>query len=130
MGNDSRQLSPAERFDRLLELGEGRCAWCGFDLSKPNARPVRELLVPKQKGGPPRLENEIATCSSCNQLRGGRVSPSQFIEQSRNERGLEPNAKLIADQLDALDAAIAREGGMRKIRDYVSREARRARQLV
>jgi hypothetical protein len=130
MSRDTRQLSPPERLERLLEVGGGVCAWCGFDLSKPNARPTRELLVPKLKGGIPRLENEVASCSSCNQLRAGRTSPSQFIEACRNERGLEPNAELIANQLDSFDAAIQREGGMRKIRDYVKREAKRARDLI
>ena len=32
--------------------------------------------------------------------------------------------------LDRLAEAIQREGGMRKIRDYVTREARRVRELV
>jgi hypothetical protein len=123
-------MSTEERLEALLELGGGVCAWCGFDLSKPQARPTREMLVPKLKGGPSRFENEVATCSSCNQLRAGRVSPSQFIEACRSERGLEPNAELVADQLDRLDAAIQKEGGMRKIRDYVKREAKRSRELV
>ena len=130
MASNSRQLSPAARLEHLMGLGEGKCTWCGFDLAKPNARPTRDMLVPKLKGGPARLENEVAACSSCNQLRGGRHSPSQFIEASRNERGLQPNAALIADQLDSLDEAIQREGGMRKIRDYVTREAKRARDLA
>src|SRR4051794_23305848 len=116
---DTRQMSPEARLDHLLELGESRCAWCGYDLTKPNARPTRDHIVPKIKGGPTRLENEVASCGSCNQKRG-HTSPSQYIESSRNERGLEPNAALVADQLDALDAAIQRDGGMRKIRDYVT----------
>ncbi len=62
---------------------------------------------------------------ACNQKRG-HTAPSQFAEQCRNERGLEPNVGVVADQLDRLTAAIAAEGGMRKIRDYVSREARPA----
>jgi hypothetical protein len=123
-------MSPADRLEHLLDIGGGTCAWCGFDLSRPNARPTRDMLVPKLKGGPARLENEVAACSSCNQLRAGRSAPSQFVEMSRSERGVQPNASLIADQLDALDAAIQREGGMRKIRDYVTREARRVRDLA
>lgn len=129
MSFDSRQLPPAARLERLLELGEWRCAWCGYDLEKPNARPTRDHIVPKIKGGPTRLENEVASCGSCNQKRG-TTSPSQYIESSRRDRGLEPNATIVADQLDALNAAIDREGGMRKIRDYVTREAKRVRELV
>lgn len=129
MPHDSRQLPPAARLERLLKLGESRCAWCGYDLTKPNARPTRDHIVPKIKGGPTRLENEVASCGSCNQKRG-HASPSQYIESSRRDRGLEPNAALVADQLDALIAAIEREGGMRKIRDYVAREAKRVRELA
>jgi 5-methylcytosine-specific restriction endonuclease McrA len=129
MTKDTRQMAPAQRLDHLLELGGHRCAWCGYDLEKPNARPTRDHIVPKIKGGPTRLENEVAACGSCNQKRG-HASPSQYIESSRRDRGLEPNAALVADQLDALDAAIQREGGMRKIRDYVTREAKRVRELA
>jgi 5-methylcytosine-specific restriction endonuclease McrA len=129
MTRDTRQMSSEARMDHLLELGSWQCAWCGYDLTKSNARPTRDHIVPKIKGGPTRLENEVASCGSCNSKRG-HTSPSQYIETSRRDRGLEPNAALVADQLDALDAAIARDGGMRKIRDYVSREAKRVRELV
>ncbi len=130
MGRDNtRQMSSEARIEHLLELQDYQCAWCGYDLTKPNARPTRDHVVPKIKGGPTRLENEVASCGSCNRQRGHR-SPSQFIESSRDERGLEPKAGLVADQLDALAAAIQREGGMRKIRDYVTREAKRVRELA
>lgn len=129
MSRDTRQLPPAERLDVLLERGQWRCAWCGYDLTRSNARPTRDHIVPKIKGGPTRLENEVASCGSCNQQRG-HASPSQFIETTRRDRGLEPNAALVASQLDSLNDAIAREGGMRKIRDYVTREARRVHELA
>jgi 5-methylcytosine-specific restriction endonuclease McrA len=129
MARDTRQLSPEARLDHLLELGERRCAWCGYDLDKPNARPTRDHVVPKIKGGPTRLENEVASCASCNRQRG-HASPSQFIETSRRDRGLEPNAQLVAGQLAALEAAIQRDGGMRRIRDYVTRELKRVRDQV
>lgn len=124
----ARQLNPTQRLEVLMERGAHRCAWCGYDLHKPNARPTRDHIVPKIKGGPARLENEVASCASCNRRRG-HTSPSQFAEQSRGERGVEPNVELIAAQLDELQGAIAREGGMRKIRDYVEREAKRLRAL-
>jgi HNH endonuclease len=129
MDPSHRKLSPPARLEALLELGENRCAWCGYDLGKTNARPTRDLLVPKIKGGTPRLENEVAACSSCNQQRG-RLSPSAWIEACRNERGVEPAAALVADQLQHLSDAIDREGGMRKMRDYVARELVRVRELA
>lgn len=129
MSADSRQLPAAARLERLLELGGRRCAWCGFDLAKPSARPTRDHVVPKIKGGPTRLENEVAACGSCNRLRG-HASPSQFIASSRRDRGLDPDAELVARQLESLSSAIDREGGMRRIRDYVKRELRRVRELA
>lgn len=129
MGRDTRQMSPEARMQHLLEMGDHGCAWCGYDLTKSNARPTRDHIVPKIKGGPTRLENEVASCGACN-ARRGHDSPSQFIEASRRDRGLEPDAQLVADQLAALEAAIQRDGGMRKIRDYVSRELKRVRSLI
>ncbi|MCB0879417.1 MAG: HNH endonuclease [Thermoleophilia bacterium] len=129
MGRDTRQMAPQQRLEHLLELGGHACAWCGYDLTRSNARPTRDHVVPKIKGGPTRLENEVAACGSCNSRRG-HTAPAQFIEESRRDRGLEPNAALVADQLDALDAAIQREGGMRRIRDYVARERTRVRALA
>lgn len=129
MSRQPRQMHPSERLDHLIELGGGTCAWCGFDLSRAQARPTRDHIVPKVKGGPTRLENEVAACGSCNRLRGHQ-SPSAFITASRMDRGLTPNAQLVADQLDRLQAVINDEGGMRRIRDYVVREARRVRDLA
>lgn len=125
----SRQLSPAARLEHLIEIGGGRCAWCGFDLAKPAARPTRDHLVPKLKGGPTRVENEVASCGSCNRLRG-HAAPAAFIESCRRDRGVQPDARLVAGQLQRLSEAIAREGGMRKIRDYVARELRRVQELA
>ena len=127
--SNGRQMSPSDRLDWLLERFDGRCAWCGFELSRPGARPTRDHVVPKIKGGPARLENEVPACASCNGLRG-HEPPSRFIERSRDERGLEPDAAGIASQLEALERAIGREGGMRKIRDYVTRELRRVQALA
>ena len=72
---------------------------------------------------------EIASCSSCNMKRG-HDAPSAWIERCRDERGLEPNAAHVAERLRELDAAIADEGGMRKIRPYVARELARVEQLI
>jgi len=129
MDRSTRQMSPEAGLDHLLELGGWRCAWCGYDLTRTNARPTRDHVVPRVKGGPTRLENEVAACGSCNRTRG-HASPSQFVETSRRDRGLDPDAALVADQLDRLGAAIRSEGGMRRIRDYVAREARRVRELA
>lgn len=121
-------MSTQDRMQYLLELGSNSCAWCGYDLTKASARPTRDHLVPKIKGGPSRLENEIVACGSCNAGRG-HASPSQFTQVCREERRVEPNVNLIVAQLAALAEAIEREGGMRKIRDYVSRELKRMRAL-
>lgn len=124
-----RALDGGGRLEVLMEEQAGVCVWCGFDLSKPNARPTRDHVVPKIKGGPTRIENELASCGSCNAKRGHK-SPSEFIEMCRNERGLEPNVAHIAYRLDELNNMIDREGGLRKIRPYVTRESQRAHKLV
>lgn len=120
-----RALSGPDRLEVLLEEADHECVWCGFDLTKSQARPTRDHVVPRIKGGPTRIENELASCGSCNALRGHRA-PSEFIDMCREERGLEPNVALIANRLDELSAVIDREGGMRKIRQYVTRECQRA----
>lgn len=126
--NPDRKLSPQERTERLLELAQYACSWCGYDLHHTNARPSRDLLVPRVKGGVPRLENEVAACGSCSQKRGS-AGPSAWIETCRRERGVEPNVAMVASQLERLAGAIEQEGGMRKMRDYVARELTRVRSL-
>lgn len=71
----------------------------------------------------------MASCGSCNKLRGHQA-PAAWLEACRDQRGVEPNARLVADQLQSLSDAIASEGGMRKIRDYVARELKRVQQLA
>ena len=122
-------MPPAQRLAYLIELGGGRCAWCALDLTHARARPTRDHIVPKVKGGPTRLENEVAACGACNRLRG-HASPSSFVSDSRLSRGVTPQVRLIADQLERLQEVIRTEGGMRRIRDYVAREARRVRELA
>lgn len=129
MSKTPRQLSPQDRTDELTRLSGGLCTWCGYDLTKSNARPSRDHLVPKIKGGPVRLENEVVACGSCNGKRG-HTPPTAWIEECRNTRGVEPNVALVASQLAALIAAIEREGGMRKIRDYTVREHKRVVELI
>lgn len=122
-------MSPEARLAHLLRLGGGACAWCGFDLARPNARPTRDHIVPRIKGGPTRLENEVASCGSCNRLRG-HAAPAAWIEACRSERGLQPDTALVAAQLASLVGAIDREGGMRKVRPYVRREHERVTALA
>jgi hypothetical protein len=132
MEDDSRklrQLSPTDRLQRLIERQSGECVWCRFDLARSQARPTRDHLVPKVKGGPNRYENEVAACASCNAQRG-HIAPSAFAQSSRVSRGCDPQIDILVEQLDLLTRAIEREGGMRKIRDYVARERKRLEQML
>lgn len=113
----------------LIELAGGRCTWCGYELARTGARPTRDHLIPRIKGGPTRLENEVASCSSCNRQRG-HVAPAAWIEQCRHDRGVEPQLELVLGQLRRLEDAIASEGGMRRIREYLSRERVRVEGLL
>lgn len=100
------------------------CIWCGRPFG-PLVPPTREHVVPRVKGGPSWLENEVAACRRCNADRGHR-SPVEWLDECRR-RGWEPDEQRLARALDALVAAIAREGGQRRARPYLEAQLRRLR---
>jgi hypothetical protein len=89
--------------------------------------PTTEHLVPKIKGGPSWLENEVAACRRCNSARG-HASIAQWVDECRR-RGWHPDVRRVVRRLEALDAAIAARGGQRRARPYISHELRRLRRL-
>jgi hypothetical protein len=114
----------AERLRAVLERDGGTCAWCGRSFDRL-VRPTTEHVVPRVKGGPSWLENEVAACRRCNSDRGHR-SPVEWLDECRR-RGWEPDELRVARALDALAAAIAREGGQRRARPYLDSQLRRLR---
>jgi len=118
------QLDRADRLTAILDRDGPTCIWCRRPFG-PLIRPTTEHVVPRVKGGPSRLENEVAACGRCNRERGHRT-PVEWLEQCER-RGWAPDADRLARVLVALEAAIAREGGSRRARPYLDSQLRRLR---
>ncbi|WP_245177296.1 HNH endonuclease [Geodermatophilus sp. DF01_2] len=123
----SRQPGRAERLTEVLERDGGTCIWCGraFGGLVP---PTTEHVVPRVKGGPSWLANEVAACRRCNAERGHRA-PVDWLEECER-RGWRPDAARLARALDALQAAIDREGGQRRARPHLDAARRRLRRRL
>jgi hypothetical protein len=118
------QASRAERLRLAIERDGDRCVWCGRGFTAL-VRPTRDHLVPRAKGGPSWLENEVPACRRCNGERGHRGVVEWLEECGR--RGWHPDAVAVARALESLDTAIARRGGQRRARTYVAAQRRRLR---
>ncbi len=118
-----RRLGRVERLERILERDGGRCVWCGRTFDDRLVVATTEHLVPRIKGGPSWIENELAACRRCNAARG-HVAPDRWLERCA-ERGWPADRALVVAQLQALDAAIAERGGQRRARPYLAAQLRR-----
>lgn len=121
-GPGTRSPGRAERLDLVVERDGPTCIWCGRTFS-PLLRPTTEHVVPRVKGGPSWLENEVAACSRCNGECGHR-SPVEWLEECAR-RGWEPDDDRLARALAALHGAIAQRGGQRRARPYLDAQLRR-----
>jgi len=119
-----RQPGRAERLTEALERDGDTCIWCGRVLGGL-VPPTTEHVVPRLKGGPSWLANEVAACRRCNAERGHRA-PVDWLEECER-RGWQPDAGRLARALDALQEAIDREGGQRRARPYLDAQRRRLR---
>jgi hypothetical protein len=120
----SRLPDRAARLETALERDGATCAWCARPFGA-QVRPTTDHVVPRVKGGPSWLENEVAACSRCNRERGHR-SPVEWLEECER-RGWQPDARRLARALAGLADAIVREGGQRKARPYLDGQLRRLR---
>jgi hypothetical protein len=118
------QPGRAERLDTVLERDGASCIWCGRPFSRL-VGPTTDHLVPKVKGGPSWLENEVAACRRCNSARG-HTGPVEWLEECER-RGWRPDEARLERALTGLAAAIAREGGQRRARPYLDGQLRRLR---
>ena len=82
------QLNRRQRMAIVLERDGAACVWCGRPLEVGLVAATTEHLVPRIKGGPSWIENELAACRRCNGERGHRTPGEWFDECER--RGLEP----------------------------------------
>jgi 5-methylcytosine-specific restriction endonuclease McrA len=110
-----------------IERDGPTCVWCSRRFGDL-VLPTTEHLVPRIKGGPSWLENEVAACRRCNRERGHQ-SLAQFAEECRR-RGWHPDVPRVVRALVALDDAIMRRGGQRRARPYIDRERRRLTRLA
>jgi hypothetical protein len=122
MSRPPAQSARAVRLLAVLERDGRTCIWCGRTFAALVA-PTTEHVVPRVKGGPSRLVNEVAACRRCNGERGHR-GPVEWLEECLR-RGWAPDEARLGRSLTALVEVIAREGGQRRARPYLDGQLRR-----
>jgi hypothetical protein len=117
-------LDRAGRLQAAIDRDGPDCIWCRRPLTGPVVA-TTEHVVPRVKGGPSWLENEVAACGRCNGARG-HTGPVEWLEECER-RGWCPDEERLHRALTGLAAAIAREGGQRRARPYLDAQLRRLR---
>ena len=117
-------LDRAARLRAAEERDGPTCIWCGRAFGE-QVTPTTEHVVPRVKGGPSWLENEVAACGRCNGARG-HTAPVEWLEECER-RGWHPDEPRLARVLADLAAAIAERGGQRRARPYLDAQLRRLR---
>ena len=88
-------------------------------------RATTEHLVPRIKGGPSWLENEVAACRRCNGERG-HMSLGEWAEECER-RGWPVDRDRLIRTLESLAVAIGQRGGQRRARPWLAAQLRRLR---
>ena len=120
---DALQLNRRQRLAIVLERDGAACVWCGRPLEVGLVAATTEHLVPRIKGGPSWIENELAARRRCNGERGHRTPGEWFDECER--RGWNPNRQVIVRALQSLSETIVERGGQRRARPYIASQLRR-----
>lgn len=107
----------------ILERDGATCVWCGRSVDDGLVEATTEHVVPRIKGGPSWIENEVAACRRCNGRRGHRT-PADWLEECVG-LGWCPDPQRLILALRSLDAAIEARGGQRRARPYVASQLRR-----
>jgi hypothetical protein len=118
------RLNRGQRLASILERDGDACVWCGRRF-EGMVRPTTEHLVPRLKGGPSWLENEVAACRRCNGERGHATLGEWADECER--RGWPVDRERLVRTLDALQRAIDERGGQRRARPWLASQLRRLR---
>ncbi len=112
---------PQRLADAAAEQG-ARCLWCGRRFTALVA-PTTDHVVPRARGGPSWVENEVAACRRCNAQRGHLAPTDWYLECLA--RGWAPDGAALLARLRSLDAAIADRGGQRRARPHLAAALRR-----
>ncbi|AOS64386.1 HNH endonuclease [Actinoalloteichus hymeniacidonis] len=120
----AQQPNRATRLRWLLDRDGHTCIWCGREFSSVRI-PTTDHLVPRVKGGPSWLENEVAACRRCNRTRG-HISPVDWLADCER-RGWRPDADRVLRALTAFADAVLERGGQRRARPYLQAQLRRMR---
>lgn len=118
----SAQPDRATRLRAAAARDGNGCVWCGRPCTGL-VRATTDHLVPRVKGGPSWLENEVVACRRCNAERGHR-SPADWLAECER-RGWSPDLDAVLGALRSLDATIAERGGQRRARPYLAAQLRR-----
>ncbi|MEM9563512.1 MAG: HNH endonuclease [Actinomycetota bacterium] len=109
--------------ERILTRDGSTCVWCRRTVGRGLVEATTEHVVPRVKGGPSWIENEVAACRRCNARRGHR-SPAEWADQCELQ-GWQPDRDRLRRALEALEERIAEEGGQRRARPYLATQLRR-----
>jgi hypothetical protein len=120
-------MNRRERMAAILERDGPYCVWCCAPLDTSLNTPTTEHLVPRIKGGPSWIENELAACKRCNNARGHQ-SPAGWLKDCRG-MGRSPRTDIVIAALERLRAAIIERGGQRRARPYIESQLRRLRKM-
>ena len=107
----------------ILDRDGPTCVWCGSVFDERINTATTEHLVPRIKGGPSWVENEVAACRRCNSARGHR-GLGEFADECEG-LGRTVDRERIVRCLHALTAAIVERGGQRRARPYIATQLRR-----
>ena len=121
------QLNRRERLEVILERDGPWCVWCSAPLDASLNRPTTEHLVPRIKGGPSWIENELAACRRCNSERGHQSAAGWLLDCEG--LGRTPRRDVVIAAFERLKAAIAERGGQRRARPYIESQLRRLKKM-
>ena len=124
-GQPTGQLGRRARLERILRRDEPTCVWCRRPVDAGLVEATTEHVIPRSKGGPSWLENEVAACRRCNGQRGHRTLGEWIDECER--RGWRPKRQVVVRTLESLQEAIYARGGQRRARRYIDSQLRRLR---
>ena len=121
---DVAQPNRSRRMALILERDGPTCVWCGRRF-EGLVQSTTEHLVPRLKGGPSWIQNEVAACRRCNRQRGHSTLCDWADECER--RGWSVDRDRLIRTLEALGGAIAERGGQRRARPWLASQLRRLR---